>query len=118
MRRILSISLLVVLGIGLGLPFVQAQETVPACCRRDGKHHCNANMGASGESSGLPGFKSAVETCPYRHHPALTSEQSALTATPHQIGIFVFCSEALQPTESNFYSNRPNDAHKRGPPAA
>lgn len=119
MRRWLTTVVLFAFCAGLVLPFVQARPSLTAaCCVRGGKHHCNGNMGASGETSGLPGFRSAPETCPYRHPPALTSEHSALTVTPHPIGIFVLCCEALQPTESNFYSSRRNDTHKRGPPAS
>jgi len=117
MRRFLAISMLFFLGVGLGLPFVQAQITTPACCRRGGTHHCNGNMGGPDKSSGLAGFRSVPESCPYRHHAALASEHSALTITSHRIGIVVLSSEIVQPTESNFYSDHRNDAHKRGPPS-
>lgn len=115
MRRGISIAVLLVILTSIFAPMAQALTVaVPACCRAGGKHHCSASMGNSGPA----GFKSAQEICPYRHHAALTSEQLALTATSQQLGILVLSSETVQPTESNFYSNRRNDVHKRGPPAA
>jgi len=60
MRRSLSSLLLALICAGVLLPFLQGSPTdVPACCRRDGKHHCMRRSGADG-------FKSAAMVCPYR----------------------------------------------------
>lgn len=79
MRRWLA-SLLIVLWIaGLSLPVLQAQASVPACCRRDGKHHCAVHSEAAG-------FHSTDTRCPYHYLTPLTSRQiSALPAAGHAV---------------------------------
>ena len=74
MRRCLSSLLLVLTCAGVLLPLLQGSSTdVPACCRRDGKHHCMRPTGADG-------FKSAVAACPYRCLRVLTTRATALVA--------------------------------------
>ena len=75
MRRCLSSLLLLLICAGVLLPLVEASSTdVPACCRRDGKHHCMRSVGADG-------FKSAAMVCPYRSLRTLTNKVTALAAT-------------------------------------
>src|ERR1039458_6732780 len=81
MRRSLSTLLLALVGAGVLLPLLQASRTeVPACCRRDGKHHCMMH------SMGAEGFKSAAMVCPYGSLRVLTTRATALvtirTAAP------------------------------------
>jgi hypothetical protein len=78
------------------------------------KHHCEMSMVASG----LAGFKSAPQSCPYRIHAAVSSPLVALTAARHRIAVFVRSSEGAQPIEVALCTNLSDDLHKRGPPAA
>jgi len=62
MRRALSVLLLIVMSFPLlAGGFVSAQD-VPACCRRDGRHHC-ASMTADAESNG-PAVAAVQTKCP------------------------------------------------------
>ena len=115
MRRIASIAVLLVLLTITFAPLAQATESsLPACCRTGGKHHCEMSM----EASGLLGFKSAPQSCPYRIHAAVTSPLVALSTATHHTAVFVVASNAAQTTEVTLCTNLNEDAHKRGPPAA
>ena len=115
MRRAVSISVLLVILTSILAPMAQARSSnVPACCRAGGKHHCNGSMGTSGSF----GFKSAPETCSYRHQAAVTSAVVALTSSGHRIAIFVIASNPIRPQAVTISSSDRNAAHKRGPPAA
>ena len=108
-RRILAISMLFVLGVALGLPFVQAQETTPACCRRDGKHHCMGSMGADG-------FKSAAMACPYRYLRVLTTRTTALVAVRAGVTRSGLQDTIQSPELSQIAIRVPEKCHDRGPP--
>src|SRR5580658_4255553 len=80
MRRYLSSLLLALICFGALLPFLQSSPADgPACCRRDGKHHCTRPAGADG-------FRSSAMVCPYQYLRVLTSKATALvtnrTAAP------------------------------------
>lgn len=71
MRRLLAISLLLLLGFPLVSPLfaltADAEMNLPACCRRNGAHHCR--MGAA-ERDGLAEHSGAKAPamggrCPY-----------------------------------------------------
>ncbi len=93
MRRTLSILLLLVLGMGQAAPasllasgLMSGQGSVwtgkvdesrlPACCRRNGKHHCA--MGSAADSSSDPAV-SAPDSCPFMPH-ALASTAPTVAA--------------------------------------
>jgi hypothetical protein len=83
MRRILSILLVLVLGMGPAIATVPANALslglasalrsglsgkvdelrVPVCCRRNGKHHCA--MGSGADAAGGETSVSSQETCPF-----------------------------------------------------
>jgi len=110
MRRLLASLMLFLQLAGFALPFVQAQQAVPACCRRAGQHHCA--MPTQGD-----GFRSIPANCPYRHVTAITShsvtalgvQASALTPASSWHGSLSFASPDIpRYVEGN--------AQKRGPP--
>jgi hypothetical protein len=73
MRRALASFLLAVIGVPLiGVPLlVESLPAAPACCLRNGQHHCEAaGMGSSSES---PAVVSA--RCPLWPVPAVASRQ-------------------------------------------
>ncbi len=79
MRRLAASFLLLLLCAGMTLPLLQAQgSSVPACCRRNGKHHCE--MLPQGD-----GFRTAAPGCPYRSFTALTSHSTALSTVSYSI---------------------------------
>ncbi len=111
MRRIHASVMLVLLCLGLALPFLQAKpDSVPACCRRDGKHHCA--MSPNGD-----GFRNLAPTCPYRHLGVLTSPRAALKVTSSLPSIHA--DEQLRVRDSlPLVALRSTDTtQQRGPPA-
>jgi len=70
MRRIVASLVLSVMAWGFVAPMAMALtgNDVPACCRRNGKHHCMSGMSgmAAMSGDGLPGFRAKSSDCPYR----------------------------------------------------
>jgi hypothetical protein len=65
-RRILSVSLLLLFSLPLISPLFAADAaelSLPACCRRDGKHHCTMVRKNSNDGSGLQA-DAMRERCP------------------------------------------------------
>jgi len=84
MRRTIANLLVFVFAAGVCLPWLSAQAASPACCRIDGRHHCNTP--AHGD-----GFHAAASPCPYGKVSALRSQtafspttQLAVAFTPRQ----------------------------------
>jgi hypothetical protein len=63
LRRLLASLLLVLISFSLVSPLLAsaAKPDAPACCLRNGKHHCE--MGAEVSSNGKPGLRA---DCPFR----------------------------------------------------
>jgi hypothetical protein len=63
MRCLSTYFALSIIWAGLLAPFVSAAQLspVPACCRRNGMHHCQIFSGSSRET----GFQSPRPKCPY-----------------------------------------------------
>jgi len=67
LRRISAIVLLALFSfslIGPELLSADSDSTLPACCRREGKHHCAAMSGSGQTSSTGPSFRSGGK-CPF-----------------------------------------------------
>ena len=97
MRRILAITLLIAFGSSLVLPLfaaqVDSQRNLPACCRRNGAHHCNGLLSAN---SG-PAFQSPP--CPNYPSPATpVSLNTAALAAPITSAIELAITSALPAT--------------------
>src|ERR1700761_5747488 len=123
LRKLLSILLLVVFGFPVVSPLFALSTTgatrLPACCRRDGKHHCTAsaadrgNLTSHGTQLSAPAGK-----CPYSP-PAVSLTPNQWVALP--IGEAVFASLVSHPsgvaqTESMRRISRDRARQKRGPP--
>lgn len=106
----------------LPLIFLQPNEASrPACCRRNGKHHCMMNMV---EHAGRVGNRSQIEAplekCPYAPASVVPVGNSQLMAVPRQA---IFAGLVSHPTihiqtESHCRISRERSRHKRGPPSA
>lgn len=125
MRRILSILLTLVLGLGPAMASVPAnaltlgwnahgdESGLPACCRRHGAHHCAMGTQATSETS-----VSAAGCCPYWPH-ALASAAAPLAALKpesHALRIAVEHRSASQAEIAAGISDR-RSWPKRGPPS-
>lgn len=121
LKRLIANSLLGILIASVLAPLVVSfqQSSVPACCRRNGKHRCM--MAMSGIST-LPDsgttLRNATPDCPYRSHPSrLTGAQSVLRIPLKSIWLI-----STGAVESYHYSLRHSHSitlrPPRGPPAA
>jgi len=118
LRRMLAITLLIAFGSPLVLPLFAAtadpQASLPACCRRHGKHHCTMLM--PGIPSG-PAFQ--APPCP-SYPTAATPVRIATVSltTPLQASVEELRNPApLVATTSSAYTSITSANLKRGPPA-
>ena len=97
-RRILAIALVsAFMAPSAALLHAGSGRSVPACCRRDGKHHCMMAKRALALVDDGPSFRSAEPACPYRSHSSLPVGAQGAPLSPNN-------SVALLPTrivESN-----------------
>jgi hypothetical protein len=125
MRRILSIFLVLFFGLGPLTATLQASDdaSLPACCRRNGAHHCA--MSAALQSwmlrtqSRTPAF-SAPSHCPLYpgHSGAFSAPAHALIRTPQGLPALLQQSRITVLYRAILF-DAPLRAHaNRGPPAS
>jgi hypothetical protein len=121
MRSALSILLLLLTGFPGAAPLFapSAEAQLPACCRRDGKHHCmmKMNMQAAGESD-RPSFISVGEKCPFFPQQGTTTVHVQAGLAP---AAAVFAELVAHPafspqTLAKFRISSLRSRQKRGPP--
>jgi hypothetical protein len=112
MRRVFASLLLVVYWFGFALLFVQAQPgAIPACCRREGKHHCAMSLDRDG-------FRAAASNCPWRHFGVLTSRVTALKTASSVLIINIHGQFGNRITTPKIALPTLDNTQKRGPPLA
>jgi len=124
LRKFIAIALLAVFG----LPFAsslfalapRSESNLPACCRRDGKHHCMMSMAEGNRPlSAKPEFSAPPEKCPYCPAAILRGHRSADFVPPsrHMIyaGLVSHPAGAVQ-VECHQRISRDRAHGKRGPP--
>src|SRR4029077_8625914 len=119
MRRVLAISVLLLNALSLLAPvaFAATAGSSPACCRRNGNHHCMSGKSAMSVSNdAVPVFRAFPSCCPCRSQtatPTLVSRvEVSRTGTPYSPSEIL-----LVKTESASLSSHihPNES-LRGPP--
>jgi hypothetical protein len=119
MRRAIAISLMMLFSWTLIAPFVvpDTDANLPACCRRNGKHHCMMRM-MERRSSSQNGFTSVSEKCPCL--PASTCAVDSPTykaETGKQFYPDAVRHPAIAPQTETLYRISSLRSHqKRGPP--
>jgi hypothetical protein len=123
MRRLITISLLAMLGLQFVLPLLaltaRSETNLPACCRRNGRHHCMMGMAERGQhTSRDPQFTSPPPKCPYRPAAVVVTHGNAF-APP--LAHAIFASLGAHPaitaqTESKLRISVDRSRQKRGPP--
>ena len=88
-----------------------APQTLPACCRAGGDHHCAAMMHLDGE-----GFRAQMPLCPYRHGPAVAPAHSALEVPRVAFAVAEAHGEIYVPAAFAVSVTSTYSAPKRGPP--
>jgi hypothetical protein len=118
MRRGIALALTMIFSWLLMAPLYSpdADASLPACCRRHGKHHCMMRM--SEPPTGGPGLASVSEKCPYM--PASTGAVYSAKFNPESSQQFfaeVVCHPAFAPqTQARFRLSFLRSHQKRGPP--
>jgi hypothetical protein len=117
-RRMLAIPLLIVFMLPFTLPLFganAAQAEVPACCRRNGKHHCMMRLDDSQGTS----MRTIGEKCPYSvAPPAILVLPSFAPSISASIFAGVMRHPAAAPqTEAQQRISFDRSRQKRGPPA-
>ena len=117
MRRSVAVVLNLLLGWLLMLPAFSrgaSELSLPACCRKSGKHHCTLTGGSSGTTS-----LAVSEKCPYVPHPAFSSNGfAAWRGKPRVISVPVVVLFLAAPgRESAVHTGLPNLPGERAPPS-
>ncbi|HEU5022445.1 MAG TPA: hypothetical protein VFT60_11150 [Bryobacteraceae bacterium] len=117
MRRLLASLLLVVISLSLVSPVLAsaAKSDLPACCLRNGKHHCE--MGAEVSTQGKPGLRA---NCPYRTQGSLlaANNQKLLAVTWIGFRTAILRVTTLESLPQVLPDLRPTASHNtRGPPS-
>jgi hypothetical protein len=119
MRRAIAISLMMLFSWTLIAPLFAADAgaNLPACCRRNGKHHCMMSRMRQ-QTANRKGFAAVSEKCPCR--PASACAAHSPTYKPEAAGAF-HAEAAFHPARAprtevysqiSFLRSHP----KRGPP--
>lgn len=122
-RRLLAISLLLLFGVPLVSPLfalsANPDANLPACCRRNGAHHCHLKMEQmSSFGNQAPSF-TAPSQCPFypRMVTAVQHTDAKLQASAILHAAFVSFT-AIKPVSRVFVHITLDTAwQKRGPPA-
>lgn len=93
-----------------------SESNLPACCRRDGKHHC-AMMAAATEPSGKR-FQARPEACPFRSNFASTSATVSVVPRSAAVGFAELLSHptAHEQKLAKLRISEIGSRLKRGPP--
>jgi hypothetical protein len=96
-----------------------AENTLPACCRRDGKHHC-AMMAAAPEPLPDTQIKAEAPVCPFRSQASITAFALAYlpaASATHFAGLESHPAIHEQ-THAALRVSETRSHQKRGPPAS
>ena len=124
MRRFSALSMLFVLLITWATPNIgglrpKSEGNLPACCRRNGKHHCMMSMAERSQiADRAPAFSTPPEKCP--HFPAIElGVQGNLFVAPTSEGAVLPYSAmpVMLAQLLPIFAKPAENAHlKRGPP--
>lgn len=128
MRRFTAASVLLLLLTLWSAPLLSvltarsAEDNLPACCRRNGKHHCMMMMQMSMRDTGSgPAFTVPFQACPLFPRSLVPNIPAQHLFTAPASGIFytqILSHPAVAPqTEAHYRVSFDRARHKRGPPA-
>jgi hypothetical protein len=124
MRRILAITLLIAFGSPFVLPLLAAtpdlQSSLPACCRRNGAHHCAGTTAMAAESLNGAHLYASPDRCPMSPKAVAPVRSQHLTFnSPALLFAEVVSHPAMRrQTEARARVALDTSRQKRGPPAA
>ena len=119
MRRVIALSLMMLFSWTLIAPLFasDAHTILPACCRRNSKHHCMMRVVERGRIQ-QQSFTSASERCPC-FPVGICADNSPIfkLEAEGQCYADVVCNPAISPQSEAFYRISSLSSHqKRGPP--
>jgi hypothetical protein len=120
-RRVPAILLVFLFSFSLIAPalFADAESNLPACCRRDGKHHCGMADMEQTPSPG-PAVDALHAKCPLfpSGRAVLPHSGAALLAASQPAGVWIVSQITAQAYVDAGYRISSNRSHpKRGPPS-
>jgi hypothetical protein len=124
MRRVPAILLVSLFSFSLIAPalFVDAETNLPACCRRDGKHHCGMtarDAADMAEAPSGPAVDALHAKCPlFPHATAVVPSPEAALLSACQPGGISILSQAVSPApvHAGYRASYSRSHQKRGPP--
>jgi hypothetical protein len=121
MRRALASFLLALFSLPLIAPIALAgADTIPACCRREGKHRCSMDAGSMENSPGEVSFHSAAAKCGSYPKATAAADSTNIGAPKNSAAVSaaIFSHPALQAQSEALYRiSCARSSQKRGPPA-
>jgi hypothetical protein len=121
MRRVVGVFLILLFWLGplaAVLP-ANAESRLPACCRRNGAHHCALSAASHPYSGGSPVFADRSQ-CPSFPDSAAASTVSvhAMAASPARLPAPLARSYGLVAELAGALLSQPRSRAGRGPPAS
>jgi hypothetical protein len=116
MQRFLAIVLQLFISWPMIMPvFAASNFTAPACCRKNGEHHCVMMQ----TQTGGRGFTSVAAKCPCTMHAAVVSQtRLAGPSTSEAVFAGFVRHPAVSPqTEAGYRISFHRSRQKRGPPS-
>jgi len=119
MRRAFAAVLVLVFSLPLIVPALASnpdEANLPACCRRDGKHHCAMNMGMSVPSR----YRVVSEKCPFSpfaHTPLVQPHAYGVMSRPPVTRFAAGPATVVGSVEAGYRISADRTRHKRGPPS-
>jgi hypothetical protein len=124
LRRLLSILLLALFGMPFISPLfaltAKSGSDLPACCRKNGRHHCMGNVEEGSQSASYKAeFRAPLDKCPYCPDAVAASHSYLFAASPAQA---IYAELTSHPAvfaqmESRWRISRDRSRQKRGPPS-
>jgi hypothetical protein len=117
MRRLSTYFALSLIWAGLLAPFVPAAllSPVPACCRRNGMHHCQISSRSSRENSRATGFQSPRPKCPHAT-PALFAAATGLESEKFNLSTPAVAGFIAPASFDQVYKTAARNQSARAPP--
>lgn len=121
MRRFSAFALFAALVVPALLPFAVSspESNLPACCRRDGRHHC-AMTAMMERASQQTSFRQQAPECPYRSQSVLLARSFSVypTASPAFYAAVVQHPAIHAQTVAARLVSTARSHLKRGPPSS
>lgn len=117
MRRIFATFLLLLVAWGSVVPLAiaAAADPIPACCRKDGAHHCQMGM-RNVAQDGAAHFRAQLPDCPFRTQHAVPAVAAVLPWNTTSVSLHASSDPAFSAYRFLVASPIFGSVSQRGPP--